>query len=94
MSNAILPNTLAVCAVGSALVYCYDLQPIYDTNKNTIRTGGMERHEVWPPVSHVVMNIPCSEIPGINYGTPAYTYALFSRFYCCLRWGHVKNNTS
>ena len=33
MSNAILPHTLAVFAVDSALVYCYDLRPIYDSKK-------------------------------------------------------------
>ena len=33
MNNAILLHTLAVFAVGSTLVYCYDLRPIYDTKK-------------------------------------------------------------
>ena len=33
MSNAILPHTLAVFAVGSTLVYCHDLGPMYDTKK-------------------------------------------------------------
>ena len=33
MNNAILPHTLAVFVIGSTLVYCYDLRPIYDTKK-------------------------------------------------------------
>ena len=33
MSDVILPHTLAIFAVGSTLVYCYDLRPIYDTKK-------------------------------------------------------------
>ena len=33
VSNAILPHTLAVFAVGSTLVSCYDLRPMYDTKK-------------------------------------------------------------
>ena len=33
MSNAILPHTLVVFAVGSTIVYRYDLRPIYDTEK-------------------------------------------------------------
>ena len=31
MSNAVLPYTLTVFAVGSMLAYCYDLRPTYDT---------------------------------------------------------------
>ena len=58
MSNAILPHTLAVFTVGSMRVYYCDLRAIYDTMK--FRTGGMERNEVQPPVSHVVVYIPCS----------------------------------
>ena len=37
MINAILPHTLAVFAVGSTLVYCYDLRPIYDTKKSYVQ---------------------------------------------------------
>ena len=34
MNNAILPHTLlAVFAVGSTLVYCYHLRPVYETKK-------------------------------------------------------------
>ena len=33
MINAILSHTLAVFVVGSTLVYCYDLRPMYDTKK-------------------------------------------------------------
>ena len=52
MNNAILPHTWAVFAVGSSLAYCcYDFRPIYDTKKP--RTGGMERNEGRPSVSHV-----------------------------------------
>ena len=61
--NSLLPHALAVFAVGSALVYCHDLRAIYDTN-NILRTGGMERNEVRPPVSHVVVYIPCSKYSG------------------------------
>ena len=56
MSNAILHHTLEVFAVGSAMVYCYDLR-----QHEVQRTGGMERNEVRPPVSHVVLYIPCSK---------------------------------
>ena len=49
---------MAVFAVASTLVYCFDLRPMYDTKK-VVRTGGMERNEVRPPVSHVVVYIPC-----------------------------------
>ena len=31
MSNAILPDTLAVFMVGSTPVYCYDVRSIHDT---------------------------------------------------------------
>ena len=31
MGNEVLPHTLAVFAVGSTLVYVYDLLPIYNT---------------------------------------------------------------
>ena len=37
MSNAILPHTFAVFAVGSTLVYCYDLRPMYNTKKYYIQ---------------------------------------------------------
>ena len=60
MSNAMLPYTLTVFAVGGTLAYyCYDLRPMYDTKK--LRTGGIERDDVLPPVSHVVVYIPCSK---------------------------------
>ena len=66
MSNAMLPHTLAVFAVGSTLVPIllrltrYDqVRPIYDTKEQ--RTGGMERDDVRPPASHVVVYIPCSK---------------------------------
>ena len=39
MSNAILPHTLAVFAVGGTLVYCYDLRPIDDTKKYYVQEG-------------------------------------------------------
>ena len=38
MSNTILPHTLsAVFAVGSTLVYCYDLRPMYDTKEHYVQ---------------------------------------------------------
>ena len=33
MSKALVPHTLAVFAVRSTLVYCYDVGPIYDIKK-------------------------------------------------------------
>ena len=39
MSNSILPNMLPVFAVGSTLVYCYELRPIYDTKKYYVQEG-------------------------------------------------------
>ena len=33
MNNAKLPHTLAVFAVGSSLVYCYDLRPMNDPKR-------------------------------------------------------------
>ena len=62
MSNAILPHVLAVFAVGSTLVYSYDLRPIYDTEKYCVR-------EEWKVTRsgqqyHVVVNIPRSKKNG------------------------------
>ena len=37
MNNAILPRTLAVFAVCSTLVYCYDLGPMFDTKKYYVK---------------------------------------------------------
>ena len=86
MSNAILPHILlAVFAVGSTLAYCYDLGPIYDTNK--LRSGGMERKEVRPPVSHVVVYILCSE--KHKWGT-VHTYAIFSGLHCSMETSRVR----
>ena len=39
ISNAILPQTLAVFAVGSTLLYCYGLQPVYVTKKYYVQEG-------------------------------------------------------
>ena len=88
MRNAVRPHISAVLAVGSTLGYCcYDLRPIYDTKKS--RTGEMERNEVPPPVSHVVVNIPCSKnknmVPGIY---------LRNIFGVLLEYENVKNNTN
>ena len=40
MNNAILPHTLAVFAVGSTLVYCYDLRCVYDTKTYYVQEEG------------------------------------------------------
>ena len=39
MSNAVLPHSLAVFAVSSMLVYCYDLRPVYDIKKFYVLEG-------------------------------------------------------
>ena len=67
MSNAILPHTLAVFAVGGTPVYCYDLRPVlYDTKQyQVLRKGRMKCDEVPPPVSYVVTYIPCSKIENM-----------------------------
>ena len=39
VSNAILPHTVAVVAVGSTLVHCCELRPIYDTKKYYVQEG-------------------------------------------------------
>ena len=67
MNNAIVRRTLTVFAVGSTLVYCNDLRPMYDTKKYCVRTGRMERNKVRPPVSHVVVYIPCSKTSNMVY---------------------------
>ena len=60
MSNAILPHTFgSIRSWWYAGNYCYDLRPIHD--QEVLRTGGMERNEVRPPVPHVVVYIPCSK---------------------------------
>ena len=40
MNNAILPHALAVFAVGSTLVYCYDLRPVYDIKTYYVQEEG------------------------------------------------------
>ena len=40
MNNAILPHTLAVFAVGSTLVYCYDSRRVYDTMTYFVQEEG------------------------------------------------------
>ena len=39
MNNAILPHTFTVFAVGSALVYYYELRPLNDTKKYYVQEG-------------------------------------------------------
>ena len=58
ISNAILPRTLAVFAVGSTLLYCYDLRPIYDTKKYYVQEQWNETKSGHQ--GHVVLYIPCS----------------------------------
>ena len=79
MSNAILPHILAVFAVGSTLVYCYDLGPIYVWHQEVLRKGRMKRNEVRQLASHVVVYIPCSKKKNM-----VYSYAMFSGFYCSM----------
>ena len=44
----------------------------------SVRTGGMERNEVRPPISHVVVYIPCILKKSVH------NYAIFSSFYCSM----------
>ena len=44
MSNAILPHILAVFAVGSTLVCCYDLGLMYDTKTYYVTKSGHQYH--------------------------------------------------
>ena len=61
MSNAILPLALAVFAVGSKLVRCLPTTE-YILHQEILRTGGVERNEVRPPVSHAIMYLTCSKV--------------------------------
>ena len=60
-----------------------------------LRTGGMEHNEVRPPVSHVVVYIPCTMVAKRKHGTKYFevriTYAIF---WVLLLSGNVKKNTS
>ena len=75
-----LPHTLAVFAVERTRLYCcYVLRPIYVWHQEVRRTGGMERNEAQPPVSLLVVYIPCSKYIYI-YMKSTYTRGAPSRW--------------
>ena len=88
MSNAILPHSLTVFAVGSipaTLVYCcYDLRPIYDTLKYYIQEE-WNVTQVRPPVSHTVVYIPFRKEKWYTW----YTCSVFSRFYGSMKTSRI-----
>ena len=67
MSNAIMLDTMALFALGSTLVYM----------TARLRTKGMERNEVRPPVSRVVVYIPCSKVRKMVLRAFICKYAIF-----------------